>query len=70
MNIFIIGFFAMVSSLTGREFGDMVITSVWKKTLLEVTVIIMLLLATVTSRKSITVFAYMHHFFCMLSSDP
>jgi spore germination protein len=62
-NLLIIAFFALLTSLAAREFGEVVITSVLKKTPLEITVIVMLLLATFSARNSITTFAYIHHFY-------
>jgi spore germination protein len=62
-SIFIITFFAMLTSLTAREFGEVVVTSVLKTTPVEVTVIVMLLLAAISVRNDITTFAYIHHFY-------
>lgn len=62
-SISIILFFGVLTSLTAREFGEVVVTSVLKATPVEVTVIVMLLLAAASSRKQITQFAYMHYFY-------
>jgi spore germination protein len=62
-SVLIIAFFALLTSLAAREFGEVVITSVLKKTPLEITVIVMLILATMSSRTDITTFAYIHHFY-------
>jgi spore germination protein len=62
-NLFIIIFFALLTALGSREFGEVVITSVLKKTPLEVTVIVMLLLATFASRNDVRTFSYMHLFY-------
>ncbi|GBG11536.1 germination protein [Paenibacillus agaridevorans] len=59
----IILFFAILTSLTAREFGEVVVTTVLKTTPVEVTVICMLLLAAAAVRKSIVQFAYMHNFY-------
>jgi spore germination protein len=59
----IILFFAILTSLTAREFGEVVVTSVLTKTPLEITVIAMLLLAAFSTRNNITTFAYIHHFY-------
>ncbi|MGG1876483.1 endospore germination permease [Paenibacillus cisolokensis] len=56
-------YYAMLSSLIAREFGEVVITAVLKNTPLEVTVIVMLLLAAFASRKNIMIFAYIHTFY-------
>ncbi|PYI56880.1 GerAB/ArcD/ProY family transporter [Paenibacillus flagellatus] len=62
-SVCIIVFFALLTALAAREFGEVVVTSVLKKTPLDVTVIVMLLLAAMSTRNSITVFAYIHHFY-------
>lgn len=62
-SVFIIVFFAVLTSLAAREFGEVVVTSVLKETPLEVTVIVMLLLAAISTRNDITTFAYIHHFY-------
>lgn len=62
-SVFIIAFFAVLTSLTAREFGEVVVTSVLKSTPVEVTVIAMLLLAAVSTRNDMTTFAYIHHFY-------
>ncbi|CAG7638355.1 endospore germination permease [Paenibacillus allorhizosphaerae] len=62
-SLFIIAFFAMLTSLTAREFGEVVVTSVLKTTPVEVTVIVMLVLAAISTRNDLTTFAYIHHFY-------
>lgn len=69
-TVLIISFFAMLSSLAAREFGEVVITSVLKRTPLEVTVIVMLLLAALSARNDLTTFAYIHHFYLPLLVAP
>ncbi|MBP1930562.1 GerAB/ArcD/ProY family transporter [Ammoniphilus resinae] len=69
-SIVIIVFFAVLTALTSREFGEVVITSVLRRTPLEVTVIVMLLLAVITTRNDITTFAYIHHFYSPLILTP
>jgi spore germination protein len=59
----IILFLTVITALASREFGDIVITAILPKTPLEVTVIVMLLLAAIYSRADITIFAYIHHFY-------
>ncbi|AFC30459.1 GerAB/ArcD/ProY family transporter [Paenibacillus mucilaginosus] len=66
----IIGFFAVLTSLAAREFGEVVITSVLRKTPLEVTVIVMLLLATLSARNNLTTFVYIHQFYLPLILFP
>ncbi|NOV02110.1 GerAB/ArcD/ProY family transporter [Paenibacillus planticolens] len=62
-SVMIIAFFCLITALASREFGEVVVTSVLTKTPLEVTVIVMLLLAAVSSRADITTFTYLHHFY-------
>ncbi|KRE72884.1 GerAB/ArcD/ProY family transporter [Paenibacillus sp. Soil750] len=62
-SVLIILFFCLLTALASREFGEVVVTSVLTKTPLEVTVIVMLLLAAVSSRVDITTFTYFHHFY-------
>lgn len=56
-------FFAVLCSLVAREFGEVVVTAVLKNTPLEVTVLVMLLLAALSARKNIMSFAYIHLFY-------
>jgi spore germination protein len=69
-SVFIISFFAILTALAAREFGEVVIASVLRRTPLEVTVIVMLLLAAISSRHNVTVFAYIHHFYFPLVLAP
>ncbi|WP_134702055.1 endospore germination permease [Ammoniphilus sp. YIM 78166] len=66
----IICFFAVLTALTAREFGEVVVTAVLQRTPLEVTVIVMLLLAAFTTRNDITTFAYIHHFYSPIILGP
>jgi spore germination protein len=56
-------YFAVLTALASREFGEIVVTNILTRTPLEVTVIVMLLLAAIYSRADITIFAYIHHFY-------
>jgi spore germination protein len=69
-SFMIIIFFAVLTSLAAREFGEVVVTSVLKKTPLEVTVIVMLLLAAISTRSGVTTFAYIHHFYLPVIVGP
>ncbi|CAM3924322.1 endospore germination permease [Cohnella lubricantis] len=69
-SLLVIVFFAVLTSLTAREFGEVVVTSVLKNTPVEVTVIVMLLLATFSTRNDVTVFAYIHYFYFPLILFP
>lgn len=68
--LLIIAFFGLLTSLAAREFGEVVITSVLKKTPLEITVIVMLLLATLSSRNDLQTFVYVHHFYLPIIVFP
>jgi spore germination protein len=69
-SILIIAFFAVLTSLTAREFGEVVVTSVLRQTPVEVTVIVMLLLAAISTRNGIITFAYIHTFYFPLLIVP
>jgi len=69
-SVFVLAFFAVLTSLTAREFGEVVITSVLTRTPVEVTVIVMLLLAAISTRNDITTFAYIHYFYTPLLLGP
>ncbi|WP_282941228.1 endospore germination permease [Paenibacillus sp. RC67] len=62
-SLLIIAFFALLTSLTAREFGEVVITAVLKRTPLEVTVLVMLLLSAISTRQDMKTFAYIHNFY-------
>jgi spore germination protein len=62
-SILIILFFTLLTALASREFGEVVITSVLRQTPLEITVIVMLILAAFASRNDLTTFTYIHHFY-------
>jgi spore germination protein len=70
INILLILFFAVLTSLASREFGEVVVTSVLQSTPLEVTVIVMLSLAAISSRNDMTTFAYIHHLYFPLILFP
>ncbi|TBL81840.1 GerAB/ArcD/ProY family transporter [Paenibacillus thalictri] len=69
-SAFIICFFAILTSLTAREFGEVVVASVLRRTPLEITVIVMLLLACFSARNNIIEFAYLHYFYLPLLLGP
>ncbi|WP_326998677.1 GerAB/ArcD/ProY family transporter [Cohnella kolymensis] len=69
-SLLIIGFFAILTSLAAREFGEVVVTTVLRNTPLEVTVIVMLLLAAVSSRHGLETFVYIHYFYLPLILAP
>ncbi|MBB6732820.1 GerAB/ArcD/ProY family transporter [Cohnella zeiphila] len=62
-SIMVIASFAILTSMAAREFGEVVITAVLPRTPLEVTVMVMLLLAAIATRNNITTFAYIHFFY-------
>lgn len=62
-SILVIIFFTILTALTSREFGEVVVSAVLKETPLEITVIVMLLLASIFTRYDLNVFAYIHNFY-------
>lgn len=62
-SIVVILFFLLLSGLAAREFGEVVVSAVLRETPLEVTVIVMLLLACISVRYNINTFAYIHNFY-------
>ncbi|EMT54127.1 MULTISPECIES: GerAB/ArcD/ProY family transporter [Brevibacillus] len=62
-SVAIIFFFAVLSALTAREFGEVVVTAVLRNTPLEVTVIVMLALAAISCRNDLSTFSYIHLFY-------
>lgn len=69
-SLIVVLFFAILTSLTAREFGEVVVTSVLKTTPVEVTVIVMLLLAAYSTRNPVVTFAYVHTFYFPLLLIP
>lgn len=66
----VVVFFALLTSLTAREFGEVVVTSVLKQTPVEVTVIVMLMLAAISARNDMATFTYIHFFYVPLLLVP
>lgn len=69
-SLMIILFLMILTALAAREFGGVVITAVLLETPLEVTVIVMLLLAAITARNDINTFAYIHNFYIPIILAP
>jgi spore germination protein len=69
-SLAIVLFLAVLTSLAAREFGEVVVSSVLRRTPLEVTVIVMLVLAALNVRHDITTFAYIHHFYLPVLVGP
>ncbi|WP_127586602.1 GerAB/ArcD/ProY family transporter [Paenibacillus koleovorans] len=69
-SILIILFFAVLTSLAAREFGEVVVTTVLKKTPLDVTVVVMLLLAAFSTRHDLDTFTYIHQFYVPIIIFP
>jgi spore germination protein len=69
-SVFVILFFAILTGLGAREFGAVVITAILRETPLEVTVIVMLFLAAITSRNDLNTFAYIHTFYLPIILAP
>jgi len=62
-SMIVIFFFVILSALAAREFGEVVVSAVLRETPLEVTVIVMLLIACLSVRYNINTFAYIHNFY-------
>ena len=69
-SLFVIMFFAILTALAAREFGAVVITAVLLETPLEVTVLVMLLLAAISARNTMNTFAYIHNFYIPIILAP
>ncbi|WP_042461992.1 GerAB/ArcD/ProY family transporter [Neobacillus dielmonensis] len=69
-SLFVILFFFVLTGLAAREFGEVVVTGVLQETPLEVTVIVMLLLACISCRNAINVFSYIHNFYLPMLVAP
>jgi len=69
-SLFVIIFFFSLTALAAREFGEVVVAAVLKETPLEITVIVMLLLACLSSRNNINTFAYIHNFYVPIILAP
>ncbi|MBW8349471.1 spore germination protein [Bacillus sp. IITD106] len=62
-GVMIILFFTFLTAMASREFGEVVVAAVLKNTPIEVTVIVMLLMAAIFTRDDINTFAYIHNFY-------
>lgn len=69
-TLLIIAFFFSLTSLAAEEFGTVVITSVLLNTPLEVTVVVMLLLAAIAAQHDIRTFTYIHLFYTPMILAP
>ncbi|MBS4214343.1 GerAB/ArcD/ProY family transporter [Neobacillus rhizophilus] len=69
-SLFVILFFFILTGLAAREFGEVVVAGVLQETPLEVTVIVMLLLACISCRNNINVFSYIHSFYLPMILAP
>lgn len=69
-SLMLIVFFSLLTGLASREFGEVVISAVLQETPLEVTVIVMLLLAAIFTRNDVNTFAYIHYFYLPVILAP
>lgn len=69
-SILVIIFFWILTGLAAREFGEVVVAAVLRETPLEVTVIVMLLLACISVRNNINTFSYIHNFYVPVILAP
>lgn len=63
MNLCIIAYFAVLTALSAREFGKVVVVASLPKTPTEVTTLVMIILVAIASRNSISTFSYIHLFY-------
>lgn len=69
-TILIFIFFLLLTGITTRQFGDVVNTVLFRKTPIEATHILMLLLCLLSSRRDIVKFSYIHFFYFPLIVGP
>lgn len=62
-GLLIMVLFTILTGLTAREFGSVVVTAVLKETPIEVIVIVMLFMAAMFTRHDLNIFAYIHSFY-------
>ncbi|WP_062107289.1 GerAB/ArcD/ProY family transporter [Bacillus niameyensis] len=62
-SFFMILFFTILTGLATREFGAVVVSAVLRETPLEVTVLVMLVMAAIYTRDNFNTFAYIHNFY-------
>lgn len=68
--VLILLIFILLTGLTARQFGDVATTVLFKKTPIEATVFLMLLLCQLSSRRNIIKFTYIHFFYLPLIIGP
>lgn len=62
-SVLISVFFAFSAGITMRQFGEVCVTVVFKKTPIEAVILLMLLLSSLSIRRSIVKFTYVHIFY-------
>lgn len=60
VSLLLVAFFVELAALTAREFGEVVVSAVLPRTPLEVTTVILILLAAVASRNNVGTFGRIH----------
>lgn len=65
-TILILLMFIALTGLTVRQFGDVATTVLYKKTPIEATIILMLLIGMLSTRRSVVKFSYIHFFYLPL----
>lgn len=58
--------FIVLTGITARQFGDVATTVLYKKTPIEATIFLMLLISLLSSRRNIVKFSYIHFFYLPL----
>ena len=69
-NLCLLLLFATLTALAAREFGEVVVTYILKRTPVEVTVLVMLVLAALPTRNDLNTFAYIQLFYLPLILTP
>lgn len=70
VTVFIIGYFAILTALSAREFGKVAVTAVLPQTPVEVTTFVMIGLVAVAARNSMSTFSYIHLFYFPMIVAP
>lgn len=65
-TVLIMLMFIALTGLTVRQFGDVATTVLYKKTPIEATIFLMLLISLLSSRRSVVKFSYIHFFYLPL----
>lgn len=70
MSVIVAGYFAVLTALSAREFGNVAVVAALQKTPTEATTLVMLVLVAISARNSIKTFSYIHLFYFPLAVAP